>query len=94
MGFSVIAESYYNFAWAGILVMIPLALIITHFLRERNVDSPWSLYVRLALMLSFFTVPRRQFQSVVKGLEYSIFFMAIYLIAFILIKKNVKGIKE
>ena len=94
VGFSVIAESYYNFAWAGILVMIPLALIITHFLRERNVDSPWSLYVRLALMLSFFTVPRRQFQSVVKGLEYSIFFMAIYLIAFILIKKNVKGIKE
>lgn len=88
VGFSVIAESYYNFAWAGILVMIPLAWIITYFLRERNYDSPWSLYVRLALMLSFFTVPRRQFQSIVKGLEYSIFFMMIYLIVFIKVKNR------
>lgn len=83
VGFSMIAESYYNFSWAGILVMIPLGLIITWFIKEKRTDTPWNLYIRLALMLNFFTVPRRQFQSVVKGLEYSVFFMGIYIMLYI-----------
>lgn len=83
VGFSMIAESYYNFSWGGIVVMIPLAGIITHFLKEKKIENAWSLYIRLALMLSFFTVPRRQFQSVLKAIEYSVFFMALYLLVYI-----------
>ena len=36
VGFSMIAESYYNFSWCGLVVMIPLAVIITHLLKEKN----------------------------------------------------------
>lgn len=91
VGFSVIAESYYNFSWAGIVVIIPLAGIITHFLKEKKNENAWSLYVRLVLMLSFFTVPRRQFQSVIKAIEYSVFFMALYLLVYIGTKRKHSG---
>lgn len=88
VGFSMIAESYYNFSWCGLIVMVPLAGIITSFMKEREVENAWSLYVRLSLMLSFFTVPRRQFQSVVKAIEYSVFFMSLYLLTYIGTKKK------
>lgn len=52
-------------------------------LKEKKIENAWSLYIRLALMLSFFTVPRRQFQSVIKAIEYSVFFMALYLLVYI-----------
>lgn len=90
VGFSMIAESYYNFSWGGLAVMIPLAGIITHFLKEKKNENAWSLYIRLALMLSFFTVPRRQFQSVIKAIEYSVFFMALYLLVYIGTKRKDK----
>ena len=90
VGFSMIAESYYNFSWCGLVVMIPLAVIITHLLKEKNFENAWSLYIRLALMLSFFTVPRRQFQSVIKAIEYSVFFMALYLLVYIGTKRKDK----
>lgn len=92
VGFSMIAESYYNFSWLGIIVMIPIAVIITYFLKEKKVENAWGLYIRLALMLSFFTVPRRQFQSVIKAIEYSVFFTALYLLIYIAMKKNKKSI--
>lgn len=82
VGFSLIAESYYNFSWLGIFMMIPIGIVITYFLKEKNNNS-WNMYVKLALMLSFFTAPRRQFASIAKSLEYSVFFTAIYLLAFI-----------
>lgn len=90
VGFSMIAESYYNFSWCGLVVMIPLAGIITHFLKEKKNENAWSLYIRLVLMLSFFTVPRRQFLSVIKAIEYSVFFMALYLLVYIRIKRKDK----
>ena len=83
VGFSLIAESYYNFSWWGILTMIPLALIVTNLLKEKKNDNAWSLYVRIVLMLNFFTLPRRQFYSIVKSIEYSIFFMGVYLLIYI-----------
>ena len=88
VGFSLIAESYYNFSWWGILTMIPLAWIITSLLKDKKNDNAWSLYIRLALMLSFFTIPRRQFQSIVKSVEYSVMFMGLYLYVFIRFMKE------
>mgnify|MGYP004505461943 FL=1 len=90
VGFSLIAESYYNFSWCGLVVMIPLAVIITHFLKEKKVENAWSLYIRLALMLSFFTAPRRQFHSVIKAIEYSVFFMALYILVYIRTRRKDK----
>ena len=83
VGFSLIAESYYNFSWWGILTMIPLAWIITSLLKDKKNDNAWSLYIRLALMLNFFSLPRRQFYSIVKSIEYSIFFIGVYLLIYI-----------
>lgn len=88
VGFSLVAESYYNFSWWGILTMIPLAWIITSLLKDKKNDNAWSLYIRLALMLSFFTIPRRQFQSIVKSVEYSVMFMGLYLYVFIRFMKE------
>ena len=45
VGFSMIAESYYNFSWCGLVVMIPLAVIITHLLKEKSFENAWSLYI-------------------------------------------------
>lgn len=83
VGFSLIAESYYNFSWGGIFAMIPLAGIITLFLRERKNENQWSIYIRLVLMLSLFTAPRRQFLSVLKAIEYAILFMSVYIVMYI-----------
>lgn len=89
VGFSIIAESYYNFAWFGLILMIPFGIIIAFFLRERDkCDNPWKLYIRLALLLGFFTLPRRQFSSMLKSLEYSVFFMMVYLIVFIRVTRK------
>ena len=41
-------------------------------------------------MLSFFTVPRRLFESVIKAIEYSVFFMALYLLVYIWTKRKDK----
>lgn len=83
VGFSLIAESYYNFGWWGIIVMIPLSYLITYFIKEDQYDDNWHSYLKLALMLSFFTLPRRQFADALKALEYSLFFMMLYLMIFI-----------
>ena len=88
VGFSIIAESYYNFSWGGLAIMIPLSGITTHFLKERKIDNAWNLYIRLVLMISFFTVPRRQFLSMFKAIEYSVFLMALYLLIYIGKKKK------
>ena len=63
--------------------MIPLAWIITSLLKDKKNDNAWSLYIRLALMLNFFSLPRRQFYSIVKSIEYSIFFIGVYLLIYI-----------
>ncbi len=88
VGFSLIAESYYNFSWAGIFVMIPISVLITKIINEDKADTAWGLYIRLVLLLTLFTVPRRQFLSILKGIEYSIFFMVVYLIAFIGLRRT------
>lgn len=91
VGFSLIAESYYNFSWAGILVMIPVSVLITKIINEDRPGTAWGLYIRLALFLKLFTVPRRQFLSLLKGIEYSVFFMMVYLIVFIGLRKPKKN---
>lgn len=90
VGFSLIAESYYNFSWAGIFVMIPISVLITKIINDDKAGTAWRLYIRLALLLSLFTVPRRQFLSILKGIEYSIFFMIVYLITFIGLRRTEK----
>ena len=91
VGFSLIAESYYNFGWFGILIMIPLSYLLTYFIKEDKYHDAWHTYLQLVLMLSFFTLPRRQFADALKAFEYSIFFMMLYLLIFINIYKRRNG---
>lgn len=84
VGFSLIAESYYNFGWAGILVFIPLALLIVCFLGKRQSScSRMETYIYLVMMLEVLMLPRRQIYNLFKTLEYSIVFIFIYMCVYI-----------
>lgn len=69
-------------------MMIPLSFMVTIGIREYKYDDKWHTYMRLALMLSFFTLPRRQFAEALKSLEYTVFFMMLFLQVYINIHKR------
>lgn len=90
VGFSLIGESYLNFAWFGIIIIFLYGLLITKFLKDRsNLNLKWDKYIRVVLLLYFLTLPRRSFFSLIKTFEYDILFMGLYLLLMIsLSKKN------
>lgn len=89
VGFSLIAESYLNFSWAGLIVILFLGIIIANFLSEKKeIENRWDLYIRLVLLMNFITLPRRSFFSMIKTLEYAVFFMGIYLLLYLKLRKS------
>lgn len=93
VGFSTIAESYMNFANMGIVVSFLYALLLCGvFNRKWNRNSNWEKYIQMILFLAFMTFPRRAFNELINNIEYSIFLIALLLIAFYrLIKGKIKN---
>lgn len=91
LGFSLIAESYYDFGNYGVLIILLLGLLVGRLLvKDPSECSNWEKYIEIVLLLGFITVFRRDFYQLLKQVEYSIFFMALYLYLFEKMTKNTK----
>ena len=87
VGYSLNAEAYFNFSWFGLILLFVLGIIVALLFGKKN-DNNWSTYVHLVLLLDLLLLPRRQFFTLLKSVEYGILFMAIYLLFFISIKNG------
>lgn len=93
LGFSLIGEAFYNFGFYGVIVLSVFGYLVAMLQSKdpRNC-SAWEKYLKLALLLGILTVPRRDMYQFLKQIEYSVFFMALYLYCFSKIKRtNKKG---
>lgn len=86
VGFSLIAESYLNFAWFGLVAIFIIVFIVSKLLRVKR-NSKWKNYILLIMFLYLMMLPRRQFATLLKSIEYAILFMGLYLLVSIKIRK-------
>ena len=87
VGFSLNAESYLNFSWAGLIAILFIVLIVTRLLNEKK-EGNWHTYVRLILLMDILLLPRRQVFTLTKSIEYSIVFMGLYLLFLLRLKRK------
>lgn len=89
LGFSLVGEAYYNFGMFGGFILFIFGIVVER-LQSKNPDesSNWEKYVALVILLGILTVPRRDFYQLIKQVEYSVFFVALYLYCFSKLKKG------
>lgn len=88
LGFSLIGEAYFNFGNYGVIVMFIFGVIVERLQSKKPFDSSkWEKYVALVILLGLLTVPRRDFYQLMKQIEYSVFFVALYLYLFSRLKR-------
>lgn len=59
VGFSLIAESYLNFKWFGVIPMFFEAIILGKLLNLDRTADPWKRYVAVTMMSVLLSIPRR-----------------------------------
>ena len=93
VGFSVIAEGYYNFGFFAFVPIFLQSLLINWiFSRRINIKyKNFSIYIKLILFYSLFTYPRRSFITLLKSLEYNILLVFVIII---LMNAIIKSIHE
>ena len=77
-GYSMIAESSYNFGDFGYIVIGLFGFAIQRLIQvPLSGNVKFSKYLSLVLLWSFITIPRRGFEFAVNSLEYDILFMVL-----------------
>lgn len=77
-GYSMIAESSYNFGSFGFIVIGLFGFAIQSLIQvPLSGNEKFSKYLSLVLLWSFITIPRRGFEFAVNSLEYDILFMVL-----------------
>lgn len=77
-GYSMIAESSYNFGSFGFIVIGLFGFAIQRLIQiPLSGSTKFSKYLSLVLLWSFITIPRRGFEFAVNSLEYDILFMVL-----------------
>lgn len=75
-GYSMIAESAYNFGNAGFLVIGVFGYVIQRLVQvPLSGNKKFSMYLSLVLLWAFTTIPRRGFNEMVNSLEYDVLFI-------------------
>lgn len=90
VGYSVIAEAYYNFGLWGFISVFIQGLIIGKIMSnsdEKN-KTKFQKYIEYILLFALLTYPRRSFLTLLKSIEYYIVF--IILAIFLLSQRNRK----
>ena len=83
IGYSVIAESYYNFGSYGFIAVFIQSVIINKLI---NIDysasnsKKFKLYIEMVMLFSLITYPRRSFFTLLKSFEYYILCIALLII--------------
>lgn len=77
-GYSMIAESSYNFGSLGFIVIGLFGYAIQRLIQvPLSGNRKFSQYLSLVLLWSFITIPRRGFEFTVNSIEYDILFMIL-----------------
>lgn len=96
VGYSVIAEAYYNFGFFGFISVFIQGLIIGKIMGNSNDKNKtkFQKYVEYILLFALLTYPRRSFLTLLKCIEYYIVF--IILAIFLISQRNrkIRGNKE
>lgn len=94
VGYSAIAESYYNFGKFGFISIFIQAIIIGKLMNcdTNNIDTKFRKYIQYILLFDLITYPRRTFLTLVKTIEYDI--LLIILAIYILSKKKMRRRNE
>ena len=79
VGFSVIAESYFNFGEFGWILVLIQSLIINWLIDDNEYynNSLFGKYIQLVMLYSLITYPRRSINTLFKTIEYSIILVII-----------------
>lgn len=90
-GYSVIAESFYNFGNFGAIAIFIQGYVIKWVMSFKFInDQKFSGYLNLIFMYALLTYPRRQFYTLVKALEYNVILIVMLLFLYRLLKVNWK----
>lgn len=91
-GYSIPAEAYYNFGWAGVLVMVVLGWIIARLLYENEEASNLKLFTAVACFIVLFSVPRRDTLTAIRNIVYYV--GLIYLIIRLFAIRSYRGMMD
>lgn len=99
LGYSVIAESFFNFGYFGALAVFVQGFIMKRILSVRfSNDDKFSVYLNLIMMYALLTYPRRQFYTLLKAVEYDVVLIVILLLIFRSLMQhrawNAKGVRK
>lgn len=86
VGYSVIAESFYNFGNYGFFIILFQGIIVGKLLNI-SIDTKFKKYVKHIMLFCLITYPRRSFLTLLKSLEYCVV-LIIILIWLASYKKN------
>ena len=78
VGYSVIAESFFNFGKIGFITIFFQGFIIGKLLNIHE-NTKFKKYVKYIMLFSLITYPRRSFLTLLKSLEYCIFLIMIFI---------------
>lgn len=92
-GYSMIAESAFNFGNAGFLVIAIFGYAIQRLTQSPlSGNSLFSKYLSVVLLWSFLTIPRRGFDFMVNAIEYDVIFIVILMWLFACMSKRGKKV--
>lgn len=74
VGYSVIAESYYNYGYYGFVAVLLQAIIIGSLMSslDRSSNNMFAKYIYFVMLYSLATYPRRSFFTLIKSIEYCV----------------------
>lgn len=78
VGYSVIAESFYNFGNLGFLIVMIQGYIIQKILSIRfEKNNKFGMYIKVIMLWALTTYPRRSFYTLEKALEYNVLLIIV-----------------
>ena len=94
LGYSVVAESYLNFAFAGFLIVFFIGVFVGR-LCSRESDSNFGCYVAYSCLWAFFTLARRGFDFPINSLKYILIIVpAVLIVSVLAIKRFGRGLHQ
>ena len=82
VGYSVIAEAYYNFGKFAFISIFIQGLIIGLFINRFDDKNKFAIYIKYIMLFSLMTYPRRTFITLLKSIEYCVVLVIILIWCF------------
>lgn len=90
VGYSVIAEAFYNFGSFAFISTFVQGLIIGLFVNNYNSQTKFSKYIKYIMLFSLLTYPRRSFITLLKSVEYCVVLVGLLIYLYSSKRKVIK----